>query len=57
MQPSDLARENYKAFINEGNKLPYEKLKELNTVWGKDYLEAAVEESDVMMEYVKYVQN
>jgi len=50
---SGVARENFKAYIEEGNKMSYRQLRKLNSVWKKDYATHMIKESDQMKEYMK----
>ena len=45
-------RDKFNEYINAGNKLSYEQLRELNSVWKKDYMAMVTKESDEVKEYI-----
>ena len=42
-----------KDWMNAGNKLQYDEVKKLNSVWKKDYLNLLLKQSPALREYVQ----
>lgn len=44
------ARDQFKAYIEDGNTLSYDQLRKLNSVWRKDYHDKVVRDSEQVQE-------
>ena len=52
-----VARKNFQNWVGQGNKLSYNNLRRLNSVWKKDYVESILNESDMVQSYTGQVVN